>query len=113
MQPAAQPPAAANPLAPVYRPQWSLPVARLGAGLHQMFGAVSGRTRSSCLAYPGTRPWAGAVGEHHGKFMVDQRVLRGGSCATPRAHICASYRNFFPTDARWQFNGLPLARDER
>lgn len=89
-----------------------VPVARGGAGLQQMFGDVWEWTNSSYLAYPGYRPWAGAVGEYNGKFMVNQMVLRGGSCATPRDHVRASYRNFFPTDARWQFNGLRLTRDE-
>jgi ergothioneine biosynthesis protein EgtB len=87
------------------------PVAESGERLQQMFGDLWEWTGSSYLPYPGFRAWDGAVGEYNAKFMVNQTVLRGGSCATPRSHIRASYRNFFPTEARWQFTGLRLARD--
>lgn len=85
--------------------------ARDDGSLAQLHGDGWEWTQSAYTAYPGYAPPQGALGEYNGKFMCNQHVLRGGSCATARSHMRPTYRNFFPASARWQFTCIRLAKD--
>jgi ergothioneine biosynthesis protein EgtB len=100
-----------EPAAPTERsrPLSPMPFEEGGEGPKQMFGEAWQWTQSAYLPYPGYRPPAGALGEYNGKFMVNQQVLRGSSCATPPGHARRPYRNFFYPQQRWQFTGVRLA----
>ncbi len=95
----------------LYDTGWLHPRPAKGEGLTQMFGDVWEWTASSYEPYPGYRRAVGPLGEYNGKFMSNQRVLRGGACVTSASHLRVSYRNFFYPHDRWQFGGVRLADD--
>ena len=91
--------------------EWEVFAKTQAPQLEDMFDCLWQWTSSSYSAYPAYRPWSGMAGEYNGKFMINQMVLRGSSSFTVLGHSRPSYRNFFPTNTRWQMTGLRLARD--
>lgn len=88
-----------------------VPNTNFDENIQQMYGDVWEWTRSPYSPYPGYKTLPGALGEYNGKFMCNQIVLKGGSCATSKTHIRNTYRNFFTPESRWQFMGIRLAKD--
>jgi ergothioneine biosynthesis protein EgtB len=99
-----------NYLQPIPCPDDGVGASGIASGILQLYGDAWEWTTSGYAPYPGFRPLPGTLGEYNGKFMCNQLVLRGGSCATPRGHVRPTYRNFFYPGDQWQFSGIRLAR---
>lgn len=82
---------------------------------HNLFSQIHGGlwewTQSAYLPYPRFEKFHHGLSEYNEKFMVNQMVLRGGSCVTPRSHYRPTYRNFYYPHMRWQYAGIRLAKD--
>lgn len=91
--------------------EWESAVATAPAVFSNLFNEVWQHTSSAYAPYPGFKPTEGTASEYNGKFMANQRVMRGGAFATPSGHARRTYRNFFYPHQRWAFLGLRLASD--